>query len=276
MKGNISQEILKRKGARKVQEVPTHILDLLNQGEIETVNLTEWLAIDHISLVKCVLPGIDIEKPIINEIVRRIQSQKKPSAMNSTKLIGATLYEFYKLTKSNSTIFNKLSKHKSDSIRSYSPFLISLNPNLDIDQKLSACKVLIADQHFGVREVVWIALRPAIENRLIESIQILSKWAEYPNENIRRFTTEVTRPRGVWCKHIEKLKTNPELALPILEKLKSDQSKYVQDSVGNWLNDASKSQPEFVKALCQQWQKESPTKETEKIIKRARRTIDKK
>ena len=120
-----------------------------------------------------------------------------------------------------------------------------------------------------------LALRPEIEKELTQSIALLSKWTNDQDENIRRFTTESTRPRGVWCKHIEKLKESPELALSILEPLKSDISKYVQDSVGNWLNDASKTSPEFVIGLCDKWHNESPTKDTEKIIKRARRTIDK-
>jgi len=109
----------------------------------------------------------------------------------------------------------------------------------------------------------------------IETVN-LTEWAVDGDENIRRFTTEAARPRGVCCKHIDQLKEQPELALPLLEKLKSDPSKYVQDSVGNWLNDASKSQPQFVIDLCERWEKESAAKETQKIIKRARRTIDKK
>ena len=147
---------------------------------------------------------------------------------------------------------------------------------MEIADKLNQIKPLVADNHFGVREVVWMAIRPEIEKKLSKTIKFLVNWTEDENENIRRFTTEATRPRGVWCKHIDALKKRPELALPILENLKSDPSKYVQDSVGNWLNDAGKSKPSFVINLCKKWSKASPTKETEKIIKRAKRTIDKK
>ena len=105
------------------------------------------------------------------------------------------------------------------------------------------------------------------------SIPLMAQWAESDNPNIRRFSCEALRPRGVWCMHIEALKETPEIYLPVLEKLRADPSRYVQDSVGNWLNDASKSRPDFVAAVCERWEKESQIKETQYIIKKASRTI---
>lgn len=87
---------------------------------------------------------------------------------------------------------------------------------------------------------------------------------------------ECTRPCGVWTKHINILKQTPELAMPVLELLKNDSSRYVQNALGNWLNDSSKSQPEFVIELTNKWAKESNTKNTQYIIKRALRTLNKK
>ena len=272
----INKEILNRKGARKVQDIPNEVLDLLNKGAIETVNLTEWLAVDHLKLIKHNFSNLGISKEISQKVEGAIKAQKKASTMNTIKVVGATLFESFPNDKKRQTIINKLSNHPSDSIRCYAPYLISLNENLKIEEKLDQAKSLVADKHFGIREIVWMALRPAIEKDLKKSISFLKKWASDEDENVRRFTTESTRPRGVWCKHIDALKENPSIALPILNKLKSDPSKYVQNSVGNWLNDASKSQADFVIELCGKWQKVSPTKETAKIIKRAKRTIDKK
>ncbi len=272
----MNSEIKNRKGARRAQDIPANVLELLNKGEIETVNLTEWLAIDHLKLIKTVFPTIGISQDKISKISEGIKAQKKPSTMNTTKLVGSTLYQMYAETSDLDDILVKLSSHLSDSIRCYAPYLIGLDESIRIEEKLEKSKELVADQHFGVREVIWMALRPEIDKRLEEAIEILAEWTNSEDENTRRFTTESTRPRGVWCKHIERLKESPEIALPILSRLKSDKSKYVQDSVGNWLNDASKSRPEFVDELCDKWLNESPTQETKKIIKRARRTIDKK
>lgn len=71
------------------------------------------------------------------------------------------------------------------------------------------------------------------------------------------------------------MKQDPALALPLLEAVKSDLAKYVQDSVGNWLNDAAKTNPEWVLRLCDDWLEASDTKATRRIAARATRSITK-
>lgn len=271
----IPQALLNRKGARKFDAIPPTVLTFLNKGVLETVNLTEWLAVDQIELVHNTFGALELA-PVIEKVTDALSQLKNPSTMKSIQCIGQLVYAYSSENGQLARTFQGLSNHTSDTVRCYATYLIALNENLTLSEKLNQAKALVSDHHFGVREVVWMALRPTIEASLPEALTILTKWAKDSDENIRRFTTESTRPRGVWCKHIEALKNNPKIALPLLNTLKADPSKYVQDSVGNWLNDASKSAPQFVIDLCDKWQKESPTKATEKIIKRARRTIDKK
>jgi 3-methyladenine DNA glycosylase AlkC len=167
-----------------------------------------------------------------------------------------------------------LQEQVSDSARCWAAYLLGFDAYLSIDEKLQRLQAFAADEHFGVREIAWLAVRSDIIKHLPEALSILEGWTKNNDENIRRFASEATRPRGVWCAHISALKKQPELAQNLLEPLKSDPAKYVRDSVGNWLNDASKDQPDWVKRICYRWQNETDTKETAYIIKRALRTIN--
>ena len=166
-------------------------------------------------------------------------------------------------------------QHPSDVVRNWAGFIVVGTPDLTFAQRMTALEPLAVDPHFGVREMAWMGMRPAIENELEHAIELLAAWTTREHEGLRRCASEATRPCGVWCNHLTRLKAEPKLALAILEPLKSDGHKYVRDSVGNWLNDASKSQPAWVQALCRRWQRESKTPETAYIVAKALRTIRK-
>ncbi len=268
----MTDNLLNRKGAKKLSDIPNDVLELLNKGQLETINLIEWLAIDYKIIVPAVFNEIGLDQ-FVEVIINSVEELPKKTTMQVFSKIGKTIYELTNNLDDFQEIKKKLASHQSDTIRCYATYLTGFNQNINLEEKLQEIQKFSADKHFGVREIAWIAVRPSIAAELEKSIEYLRFWTENKDDNIRRFTSESTRPRGVWCSHIEKLKQNPELALPILNPLKSDKSKYVQDSVGNWLNDASKSQPEFVKNLCSDWMMESNTKETQKIVMRATRTL---
>jgi 3-methyladenine DNA glycosylase AlkC len=263
----------KRKGARCLKEIPPNILQQLNNGDVESANLVEWLAINQQLLVKNVLILLK-RKNYINAIQSTINDLKKKTVTTINEAIGLSLMDCIKTNK-DSELLEKLIVHKADAVRCWATYVIGRNDTLSLKQKFKALQPLAADLHFGVREIAWMAIRPSIALHLKESIEVLTTWTKSKDENLRRFASEAARPRGVWCEHIDALKKQPEIAINILEALKNDSSKYVQDSVGNWLNDACKTSPDFVKDICKKWENESSTKATNYIIKKALRSIDK-
>lgn len=272
-KENYKMNNRKRKGARTIKEIPEDTLKQLNHGEIETANLVEWLAVDRTILLENVLLQCGRIK-YLKPVLEHINNLKKKTVNTVNEAIGIGLLQQSNLY-NDKELLSIITTNQSDIVRSWATFIIGKDSSLDIQVMLQKIIPYAKDKHFNVREEAWVAIRPKISQNLDESIKILAKWAICEDENLRRFACEVTRPRGVWCKHIEALKQNPELALSILEPLKSDKAKYVRDSLGNWLNDASKTQPDFVKTLCKRWEKESTTNETKYIIKKALRTIEK-
>jgi 3-methyladenine DNA glycosylase AlkC len=264
---------IKRKGSRSTKDIPAAILQQLNIGQIESANLVEWLAINQKLLLQNVLQQ-NKRSQYLKPILTNIDTLKKQSVTTINQAIGAGLFT-QSLINKDKELLQLLAAHTSDAVRCWATYTIGKNENLNIKQMLQLIQPFAADTHFGVREIAWMAVRPSIAKNLTESITLFAGWTKHKDENIRRFASEATRPRGVWCEHIELLKQNPALALPILEPLKSDTAKYVLDSVGNWLNDAGKTQPKFVIQLYKKWERESKTKETAYIIKKALRTIEK-
>ncbi|WP_343557023.1 DNA alkylation repair protein [Sphingobacterium sp.] len=264
---------LQRKGARRIADISIDCLESLNRGEIETANLVEWLAVDQRLLLEHMLQQ-NGRIHYLQPILLLLDQLQKPTINSINETIGRALFDLI-TQHGDHTFLTIISNHAADLVRCWAAYTVGDDKQLEIKELLLSIRPFAADRHFGVREISWMAIRNRIVLDLDRSITGLSLWTMEKDENLRRFASESTRPRGVWCKHIDRLKQEPSLALPILEPLKSDPSKYVRDSVGNWLNDASKSQPGFVRTLCHRWEEESDTKETKYIIRKALRTIAK-
>jgi 3-methyladenine DNA glycosylase AlkC len=254
-----------QKAFKARKEIPSDYLAKLNQGLIPTRTLVEALAMDFRVLLCSAIPDLPKKTwaafPTEEGIVKRML------------WVGAWLAE-------ENYPLELLSTHPSDTVRGWAaytlchPTYVERHGLEELTSIFERLKPLADDPHFGVREWAWLAARPIICKQPHEAIVALTPWIVSPSENLRRFASEATRPRGVWCAHIHLLKTNPELGLPILNSLRQDASKYVQDSVANWLNDAGKTQPDWVRGLCQDWLEQTENlKATQYIVKRALRNL---
>lgn len=250
------------KTGNKVADIAPARLALLNAGTVEATTLTECLAVDFAALMRSAMPVLGEEAPATmqREAVTGISRRMALAA----RLICDRL---------DRTAIAELRHHPSDTVRGWACFAIGTAEALPLAERLAAIRPLADDHHFGVREWSWMAVRPHLAADLDNAIAQLTDWSADPSERLRRFASEATRPRGVWCAHIGTLKQHPENALPILEPLRADPAPYVQDSVGNWLNDAAKDQPDWVRGLCARWSGESPASATSRICKRALRSI---
>ena len=235
-------------------------LALLNGGAVASATLTEGLAIDFAVLLAAAVPTIG---------AARLERMRALAAAGITKRMALAA----QLLLDAKADLAPLQAHASDTVRGWACFAIAAQPGLDLAAQLAAMRPLADDLHFGVREWAWLALRPQLAAQLGPAIAQLAPWTGEPSERLRRFACEALRPRGVWCAHIGQLKQQPELALPLLQPLRADPAVYVQDSVANWLNDAAKSEPHWVRSLCAQWLAESGNAATARICKRAQRSL---
>jgi 3-methyladenine DNA glycosylase AlkC len=105
-------------------------------------------------------------------------------------------------------------------------------------------------------------------NRMMDQ---MVRWSLHESPQVRRLSSEGSRPRLPWAVALPALKQDPSPILPILENLKMDTSESVRRSVANNLNDISKDHPDLVIDIARRWK--GLSKETDKIIKHGCRTL---
>ncbi len=260
-----------RKPARRMIEIPEPVMLALSEGLVPTKNLPEWLACDRQKLLSNICKQIGLNDNE-RESFCWTPDLLDQSALKQSFAIGRWLSERIKI---GDDAWRLLSTHASDIVREWASILVGSKNDIPFARKLAWIKLFADDAHSGLREIAWLALRADVVRDPVSAIKCLVPWTGSRNERLRRYASEITRPCGVWCSHIPMLKDQPELGLPILEPLFADASKYVKNSVGNWLNDGSKSQPGWVQATVISWLKRSDSLDTQYIAKRALRTIDK-
>jgi 3-methyladenine DNA glycosylase AlkC len=264
-------------GARTLANVTPALRARLNSGEMASRTLVELLSVDFHALFAAVVPKAP--KAAIDELAAAGERVVKKKGTPPTPRVGIVQrmeLGGVLIARHAGTRLAVLASHPSDTVRGWCCYAFTRRDDdpLSLRDQLRAIEQFAEDEHSGVREWAWMAVRPAIAADVKPAIKMLTPWTRSESANIRRFATESTRPRGVWCSHVEELKDTPATALPLLDPLRADPTKYVQDSVSNWLNDAAKHDEAWVRSLTKRWLHESDTAATARICRRALRSVD--
>ncbi|MEG0246281.1 MAG: hypothetical protein RR726_28030 [Pseudomonas sp.] len=244
----------------------------LDHGLLPTRNLAECLAVNSLTLATAVAQQLPTALGAC-----LMQTAAETQALGLSKKvagIGLALGQWLDQAplQTRQQAFECCYTHPSDAVRSWAAFAQAhLTRGLDLQSALLAQLRFAKDTHFGVREWAWIALRPRLSVDLPAALELLGVHASSDDPLVRRFCIEVLRPRGVWCEHIAALKQAPEAAEALLVPHLAEAEKYAQDSVANWLNDASKTRPDWVLDLFERYP--PACKASRRIQQRATRSL---
>ncbi|OLS63129.1 hypothetical protein [Pseudomonas putida] len=243
---------------------------LIDQGAMATRNLAECLAVDQRVLAASVAAQVD--RSLAEALQEAAESSRTLGISKKIATIGLALGQWLEATPAPSRDADLLFSHPSDTVRGWAAFANAWAlRDSDIGEALQGQLRFATDEHFGVREWAWLALRPQLVTELERSLALLQRHHRDNDPLIRRFSIEILRPRGVWCEHIARLKSEPEIAEALLVPLLAEADKYPQDSVANWLNDASKTRPDWVLQLFERYPPEC--KASTRIFTRATRSL---
>ncbi|MBB2915598.1 3-methyladenine DNA glycosylase AlkC [Streptosporangium becharense] len=116
------------------------------------------------------------------------------------------------------------------------------------------------------------AIRTFINAYPGHTMDTLIGWTRDEHYHVRRLCSEGTRPRLPWAR---RLSVPASAAIPILDNLFDDRTRFVTRSVANHLNDIAKSDPDLVVETLRRWRttgRQEP-REMNYIVRHATRTL---
>src|SRR5450830_2164747 len=145
------------------------------------------------------------------------------------------------------------------------PDYVSQYGRHDFERSMDALKFFT---RYGTSE---FAVRAFLRDNTLRALDIMQGWSRDSDAAVRRLASEGCRPRLPWSFRLRTIEQSPELAAPILDKLRADPSLYVRKSVANHLNDITKTHPAWVLERAALWGLDDA--HTRWIVRHALRTL---
>ena len=112
---------------------------------------------------------------------------------------------------------------------------------------------MMAIEEITKRNTGEYAIRPFLKQHRDLTLTQMQTWSKNANFHVRRLSSEGLRPRLPWATKLQIFIDQPQLIVPVLDNLKDDESRYVQKSVANCINDILKDNREVGMDLIQSW-----------------------
>ncbi|HEY0536892.1 MAG TPA: DNA alkylation repair protein [Actinoallomurus sp.] len=119
------------------------------------------------------------------------------------------------------------------------------------------------------------ALRTFLDADLGRTLRAALAWTGHEDPAVRRLASEGTRPLLPWAKRVPELGRRPDVTVPILDRLYTDDSEVVRRSVANHLNDIARADPGLAVTTASRWS-QAPDAHTAALVRHAMRTLIKK
>lgn len=116
-----------------------------------------------------------------------------------------------------------------------------------------------------------MAVRPYLHRYRNQALDIMIGWTDSPDEHVRRLASEGARPRLPWATRVPWL-MEEGTTVPLLDRLREDDSEYVRRSVANHVNDIATDHPAAAVALLSRWRSEGGT-HVEKVLRHGLRGL---